>query len=117
MRNPDLYAQLELIPLSELGSAEPAQSELENAGRTEPTLDAPAKNTGIAIWECLGQVLRRAGRSLLNSACGSTEPRIVTKRNAQGDLYFSAYDPISQHHHTFHSEKALRIWLDRRYYQ
>ena len=102
MKPNNLYAQLELIT-----------TDFEH-----PTPAKSSKSSGFnKVWAgpkaCLGQI----GQSLLHYFCGSMDPRILTKRDRQGNDYFVVHDSCSQEHHTFSSEAELRVWLDKRYYQ
>lgn len=99
MKNPDLYAQLELITPGEYASV-------------PPTLPVDSKTHLAQAKRRLSQV----GRSLLQYLCGSTEPRITRKFDAEGIPYFAVYDPVSNEHCTFSSEPELRTWLEQRYY-
>ncbi|MEM9003626.1 MAG: hypothetical protein AAGE59_08885 [Cyanobacteria bacterium P01_F01_bin.86] len=100
MKNSDLYARLELI-----------------TPEFDHSLSLPQRSPKVTqVWGRSKAYLERIGQLLLRYFCGSSELRIVTKRDGQGNDYFAAYDPISQAHHTFTSEQALRVWLDERYY-
>lgn len=44
------------------------------------------------------------------------EPRVRRKVNQCGTPTYQIYDPVTHCHHTFSSEEALRVWLDKRYY-
>ena len=99
MKNSDLYARLELIT-----------SEFDYSASTNPSKVS-------RFWGRFKAYLYKAGQSWLQAFCGSWEPRIVTKRDREGNTFFSAYDPVTQAHHRFTSERELRIWLDQRYYQ
>lgn len=92
MQNQDLYARLELIP-----------------SRSE----GPATQQGTAISERL----RQWANAVLTYFVGSKEPRITTKTDHEGQLFYEVYDPVDQRHHRFGSEAEVRGWLDERYYQ
>lgn len=44
------------------------------------------------------------------------EPKVVRKINCDGCEYFKVYDPVSNYHYYFSTEKEVMIWLERRYY-
>ncbi|NJK72659.1 MAG: hypothetical protein HC926_05160 [Synechococcaceae cyanobacterium SM2_3_60] len=46
----------------------------------------------------------------------SAEPLIAWQRTCEGEITFTAYDPVDRSTHTFATEDALRVWLDQRYY-
>jgi hypothetical protein len=45
----------------------------------------------------------------------STEPRITQKKDPSGHSYFVIYDPYDRSRHTFLTEEAVRVWLEKRY--
>ncbi|MGF1524702.1 MAG: hypothetical protein ACFBSF_20445 [Leptolyngbyaceae cyanobacterium] len=109
MKNRELYARLELIEL-ESDSQLPIVL-LERRSRL------PQKLLWTRLWSDLKARLGHTGRSLLAFFCDSYEPRILTKRDCEGNDYFVAYDPVTQAQFTFTTERELRVWLDERYYQ
>ncbi len=48
---------------------------------------------------------------------GNHQPRVKWWRDAQGHDHYSVYDPHSQETHSFDTAQAVRVWLERRYYQ
>ena len=118
MKPNDIYAQLELIPTDFDRSK--AVNDLYAQLEFMPADLEASKTADVSklarIWRQAVTGLGQIGHSLLNYFCGSMEPRILTKRDRQGDVYFVAYDPVSNQRCTFNSEGALRSWLDQRYY-
>jgi len=98
VQNQDLYARLELI-----------------TPETEPFTATQLAQTQqrSRLKSRLGQV----AMALLKFFVGSREPQIATKYDREGNAYYSVYDPIDRSHQTFHSEEAVRAWLDGRYYR
>ncbi|MEM1279677.1 MAG: hypothetical protein AAF827_22200 [Cyanobacteria bacterium P01_D01_bin.6] len=96
MPSKHLYARLELL-------VEPIQD-----SRAMPS--ELATRASRARW-------RRWGQALLNYFVGSQDPRITTRRNDEGHLYYEVYDPVDRARHYFDSESAVRAWLEERYYQ
>ncbi|MGD1927386.1 MAG: hypothetical protein ACFB12_00640 [Leptolyngbyaceae cyanobacterium] len=98
MTQQDLYARLELI-----------SPEQEQA----PLIDSEtARGAHQSRWSQLG-------RAIVNYLVGAQaqDPTIWTKRDREGHLYYEAYDPVTRTRHHFDSERAVRVWLDERYYQ
>ena len=93
MPSNDLYARLELLYV------EPMQDSLPAA--------APASRSRWSRW----------GQALLNYFVGSQDPRITTKQDDAGHLYYEVYDPVDRCQYRFDSEQEVRVWLDERYYQ
>lgn len=98
VQNQDLYARLELIT-----------PETEPFTATQLAKAQPRSR----LQSRLGQV----AVTLLKFFVGSREPQIVTKHDRDGNAHYSVYDPIDRSHQTFHSEEAVRAWLDGRYYR
>ena len=115
MKNRELYARLELIDLESEQSLWSIASLPEAAKVQSPVSQRSPWTARIAsgFRECLEAV----GQSLVTFLCGSSEPRILTKRDRHGQDYWVAYDPVMQVRLTFTSERELRKWLDKRYYQ
>jgi len=88
----DLYARLELL----------------NSEYAQPTERVSAESP--SRWQ-------RWGQALFRYFLGAKEPRIVTKIDRDGHLFYEVYDPIDRRHHTFGSEHDVRVWLEERYYQ
>ena len=97
MQSDNLYARLELLDPEQLTG--------------ERSVTSGASTTGQASrWQ-------RWGQTLLNFFAGSLEPRITTRQDRQGAVYYEVYDPIDRRRYTFVSERDVRVWLEERYYQ
>ncbi|MEO1297730.1 MAG: hypothetical protein AAFW75_18510, partial [Cyanobacteria bacterium J06636_16] len=83
----------------------------------ETSTREPSRLLWPRVWHALKAYLQGTGRSLVAFLCGSHELHIATKRDREGNDYFVAYDPVTQTRLTFTSERELRVWLDKRYYQ
>ena len=64
------------------------------------------------IWPAIQQELSYIAQAL----AGSQEPHIWQHRDANGQLWWHAYDPVSDRQVCCDSEAELRIWLESRYY-
>ncbi|MEM1292219.1 MAG: hypothetical protein AAGH67_12155 [Cyanobacteria bacterium P01_H01_bin.162] len=103
MTQQDLYARLELI----------SPEQQEQAAAPHARLDSEmARESRQSRWSQLGH-------AIVNYLVGAQaqDPTIWTKRDRKGHLYYEAYDPVTQTRHHFDSERAVRVWLDERYYQ
>ncbi|HEY9735948.1 MAG TPA: hypothetical protein V6D06_06680, partial [Trichocoleus sp.] len=60
--------------------------------------------------------IQRLLEALLNTLAPSQQPR-VSCFERHGQTFWSVYDPISRKTEQLDSEEAVRIWLERRYYQ
>lgn len=55
---------------------------------------------------------------LLASFCSkANEPKISSRKNNYGNVYFRVYDPQTKRNSNFSSEQEVRMWLDNRYYK
>lgn len=61
------------------------------------------------------QLLRTAGKWLLQTLAEGDQLRIWTKETSQGTRWF-VRNPGDDIHHQFDSEEALRVWMEERYY-
>ena len=68
------------------------------------------------IWQQLRTTFGSLGERLTTFATGSSDPVVRQKRDRQGQVYYSIYDPISRCHTTCASEAEVRSWLEQRYY-
>lgn len=75
---------------------------------------APARRSAAASKDSIWTRLRDGLFQLL---APKTEPRIVQKREPDGNEYYHVYDPVTGNSKTFGSEQETRIWLDRRFYE
>ncbi|HEY9648363.1 MAG TPA: hypothetical protein V6C88_18440 [Chroococcidiopsis sp.] len=46
---------------------------------------------------------------------GSSEPRIMQKVDAEGNLFWTVYDPVDGRSAHLYSESEVRHWIDQRY--
>ena len=93
MPSNNLYARLELLYLEPMQDSRPA-----------------AVPESQSRWQ-------RWGQTLVNYFAGSQDPRITTRQDDEGRLYYEVYDPVVRSHYRFDSEQEVRVWLDERYYQ
>ena len=102
MTQQELYAQLELI----------SPEQQEQAAATHTLIDSETAQGRQSRWSQLG-------RAVVNYLVGAQaqDPKIWTHRDRDGHLYYEAYDPVTRTRHHFDSERAVRVWLDERYYQ
>lgn len=61
--------------------------------------------------------LRHIWQSLLSYFSSGNELRVWKTSDADGQLVWKAYDPITEHRVEFTDELDLRVWLEERYYQ
>ncbi|WP_164674444.1 hypothetical protein [Spirulina subsalsa] len=62
-----------------------------------------------------GSILHQFFTDFVQFMIQSNEPRIIVKKNAQGDVFYHVYDPLSQEKDQFTSEQDVRVWLEQRY--
>ena len=76
----------------------------------------PSRSRRVArrVWTWIKSAIDQLGE--LRVLSEPYEPRAKRKMDEFGNLSYQVYDPVSNSHHTFTSEEALRIWLDQRYY-
>lgn len=51
----------------------------------------------------------------LVALAGSSEPRIMQKNDAEGNMFWMVYDPIDGRSAQLYSALEVRQWLDQRY--
>ena len=103
MTQQDLYARLELI----------SPEQLEQAAAPHTLIASEtARGSRQSRWSQLGH-------AIVHYLVGAQAqaPKIWPKRDRDGHLYYEAYDHVTPARHHFDSERAVRVWLDERYYQ
>ncbi|ASC74157.1 hypothetical protein XM38_051320 [Halomicronema hongdechloris C2206] len=82
------YEQLELLPVGSFSTHPPSK---------------------------VAQGLKTVMGRLLRFFAPDNTPKVHTVRARKGEIWFDAYDPVTQQRLKNRSEEALRIWLEQRY--
>ncbi|WRH67036.1 MAG: hypothetical protein RSE13_00635 [Planktothrix sp. GU0601_MAG3] len=51
----------------------------------------------------------------VNAFSSQTEPKIWQKKDADGNIIWQTYDPVTGYQARFDTEQEVRIWLEKRY--
>ncbi|VXD17065.1 conserved hypothetical protein [Planktothrix serta PCC 8927] len=78
---------------------------------TLPRYQSKAWGTGQNILKTVKQITA----TLLSSLVLKPEPQIWQKKDAQGNIVWHTYDPITGYRALFDTEQEVRIWLENRY--
>ena len=78
---------------------------------TLPRYRSKAGGTGQKILHTVKQITA----TLLSSFVLKPEPQIWQKKDAQGNIIWHTYDPITGYRALFDTEQEVRVWLENRY--
>lgn len=58
----------------------------------------------------------KAWNAIVHQFVNFSEPKVEQYRDAQGNPYYRAVNPITRQSTTVGSEQEIRIWLDQQHY-
>jgi hypothetical protein len=84
---------------------------LETSFPTLPSYQAK----GLSIGQNILHGLKSITAIFINALAPQTEPKIWQKKDADGNMIWQIYDPVTGHKARFDTEQEVRIWLEERY--
>lgn len=89
-------------------------SSLATFETTFPTLPRPTTKP-LGIGKKLINLAKTATEAFFNSLVFYSEPKIWKKIDAEGNIFWKTYDPVTGMTAQFDTEQEVRIWLEERY--
>ncbi|MEB3355716.1 MAG: hypothetical protein VKK04_03155 [Synechococcales bacterium] len=82
---------------------------------------APAPSVGASLRSKLARLIPSASfwtnfwTAFINLAAGKREPIVEMRRDRQGNVFYTVYDPTTGQRTVCASEQEVRVWLEERY--
>ncbi|CAD5949848.1 hypothetical protein [Planktothrix agardhii] len=70
---------------------------------------------GLSIGQNILHSIKGITAIFVNALTSPTEPKIWQKKDADGNMIWQIYDPVTGHQARFDTEQKVRIWLEKRY--
>lgn len=73
------------------------------------------QDKGLSQGHNIIQSLTSIMAIFVNAFASPTEPKIWQKKDAEGNIIWQTYDPVTGDQARFDTEQEVRIWLEKRY--
>jgi hypothetical protein len=79
-----------------------------------PTLPS-YQSKGFSVGQNILNSLKQITAIFFNALVSKPEPKIWQKKDAEGNIIWHTYDPVSGYQARFDTEQEVRVWLEERY--
>ncbi|HEY9866448.1 MAG TPA: hypothetical protein V6D21_19910 [Candidatus Obscuribacterales bacterium] len=73
------------------------------------------QDKGLSLGQNILHRLQSITAIFVNALASQTEPKIWQKKDAEGNIIWQTYDPVTGDQARFDTEQEVRIWLEKRY--
>ncbi|VXD23526.1 hypothetical protein [Planktothrix paucivesiculata] len=73
------------------------------------------QDKGLSLGQNIIHSLKSITAIFMNAFASPTEPKIWQKKDADGNMIWQIYDPVTGYKARFDTEQEIRIWLEKRY--
>lgn len=73
------------------------------------------QDKGLSLGQNILHSIKSITAIFVNAFASPTEPKIWQKKDADGNMIWQIYDPVTGYKARFDTEQEVRIWLEKRY--